>query len=372
MVKTNVLCILTTVLGNKATTQLLIQTLDRMEGVNPTYVLIGAEDYTRYPAPRWVRAVQPWEARYVARQKANTLRSQSFDMLFVNSWEFAIEFRNLARTIPAVVLMDAVPATVNAQLRRRGQKGLKRTISQHLHDAPFRRAVRNVKVFLPMGSDCAYALEHDYGVNREQCYITLAPQNLELWRPGLREHSLPPLRLLFVANDFARKGGDFLLNLYTQYLASFCSLTIASNDSSLEKHTLPAGVEWLRGRNREQLLQVYHSSDMFIFPTQQDYMPQVLAEALATGVPCMANDVGGIRDLVRNGETGFLMSCDDSAQKWAERLSWLNARPEELKRLSTQARGFAENKLSLKGFEKLLVDVMHQLRTSSGGDPSHQ
>ena len=64
----------------------------------------------------------------------------------------------------------------------------------------------------------------------------------------------------------------------------------------------------MRGRSRDQLVQIYQQSDVFLFPTQQDYMPQVLAEALSTGLPCIANNVGAIRDLVRDGETGFLMS----------------------------------------------------------------
>jgi glycosyltransferase involved in cell wall biosynthesis len=363
MGNTKVLCILTTLLGNKATTQRLIQTLDRMEGVSPTYVLIGAEDYARYPAPRLARATDAWEGRYIARKKAKPVLSKDFDLLLVNSWEFVTEFRNVARKVPAAVLMDAVPFTVNAQLRRRGQTGWKRFISHRLNHGPFRSAVPNFQAFLPMGSDCADALEREYGVNRKHCYITLAPQDLELWKPGAGEHCPPPLRLLFVGNDFVRKGGDFLLRLYTQYLSEFCTLAIASNDSALEQYTLAPGVEWLRGRNREQLLQVYRSSDLFVFPTQQDYMPQVLCEALATGVPCMANDVGGIRDLVHDGETGFLMSCEDSAERWAERLRFLNSHPEEIRRMSASARSFAERNLDLTGFEKLVTQIIDRLRS---------
>jgi glycosyltransferase involved in cell wall biosynthesis len=158
-----------------------------------------------------------------------------------------------------------------------------------------------------------------------------------------------------------RKGGDFLLQLYRQHLSDFCTLTIASNDPSLEGRVRPPGVEWLRGRNREQLLTEYQASDVFVFPTQQDYMPQVLAEALATGLPCIANDVGGIRDLVRDGDTGYLMSCDDPAERWAQKLRFLSSHPEEWKRLSAGARSFAERNLDFHGFEKLLAEIVDRL-----------
>ena len=362
MRNTNVLCIFTTLLGNKATTRQMVRALDQMEGVNATYVFIGAEDYARYPVPRWARLTNPWEGRYIARKKARPLLTQSFDLLLVNSWELVTEFRDVAHQIPAAALMDAVPATVNAQLRRRGQRGWKRRISHRLHHGPFRAAVREFKLFLATASDSADALEHEYGVNRERCYVTLAPQDLELWKPGVKSDDSHPLGLLFVGNDFTRKGGDFLLQLYSQRLSGFCTLTIASNDSSLEGRPFPSGVQWLRGRTREQLLPVYQASDVFVLPTQQDYMPHVLAEALAAGVPCMANDVGGIRDLVHEGETGFLMSCEDPPERWAERLRTLNANPEERTRMSAAARTFAEQKLSFGSFEKLLTEVIERLR----------
>jgi glycosyltransferase involved in cell wall biosynthesis len=151
------------------------------------------------------------------------------------------------------------------------------------------------------------------------------------------------------------------LRLYAEHLSDSCRLTIASNDPVLESRDLPPGVVLVRGRNRDQLLQIYQESDLFVFPTQQDYMPQVLAEALATGLPCIANDVGGIRDLVRDGETGFLMSRNDSPQRWAERIQGLIDHPADLSRLSENARRFAEQKLSIARFESLIASAFDSL-----------
>jgi glycosyltransferase involved in cell wall biosynthesis len=216
-----------------------------------------------------------------------------------------------------------------------------------------------------MGSDCRDSLEQDYRIRREQCFVTLAPQDTDWWTPDFRRTEPGSrLRLLFVTNDFERKGGDFLLELYSRHLADTCTLTIASNDPVLESRTLPTGVEWLRGRGREQLLEIYRSSDLFVFPTKQDFMPQVIAEALATGTPCIANDVGGTRDLVQDGSNGYLMSPDATHQEWNQRIQRLFQNRAELERMSREARRFAEEKLSLERFQDTLRRVTSGLFAS--------
>src|SRR3954447_2952505 len=101
MAKTKALCIFTTLLGNNATARGLMDTLDRTEDIDPTYVLLSAEDYSRYRTPWWTRVSNPWEAQYIARQKVRPVLDRHFDILLVNAWELVIAFRSLARRIPA-------------------------------------------------------------------------------------------------------------------------------------------------------------------------------------------------------------------------------------------------------------------------------
>jgi glycosyltransferase involved in cell wall biosynthesis len=360
MKKTKALCVFTTILGNRATAQRIVDALEGMPNLEPTFVMQTVEDYARYPAPRLARLTNAWESRYIARAKIAELQGGPFDILLVNAWEFVIEFQNLARRLPAAALMDAVPSTIDFQLRRRGNGGLRRTMAALLNDVPFSRAVKHFQYFLPMGSDCADALAARYKVPRDHMTVTLAPQDLNFWTPGPKD-SAERFRLLFVANDFVRKGGEFLLRLYTEHLASSCTLTIASNDSALESRTLPAGVALRRGSNREAIRQLYRDNDLFVFPTMQDYMPQVLAEALATGLPCIANDVGGIRDLIHDGETGFLMTSEMPPDVWATRIEQLRTDRAELDRLARNARTFAEQKLDALAFARLVTQVAERL-----------
>ena len=361
--KTKALCIFTDFLGNRETTRRCMQVLDRLSDVEPTYLILTLDDFVKYRAPWWARITNSWEARYIARKKAQKVIQERFDILIVHKWGLMIGFQDLARRMPAAAMMDSVPATMDRALRARGVGGWKRRLARRIHDRAFRKAARDFQFFLPKSSDCAASLEHDYGVSPERCFVTLAPQDLQTWTPGQRSFS-PPWRLLFVGNDFARKGGEFLLRLYSEHLAGCCTLTIASNDPSLAGRQMPAGVALLRGANREQVLQAYRNSHIFIFPTLQDFAPQVLAEASATGLPCIAREGDGVRDLIRDGETGFVMPRDASPELWAAQVHRLLADPAELQRMSQRARQFAEEALDLSRFELLLTDIVERLRTA--------
>jgi glycosyltransferase involved in cell wall biosynthesis len=336
--------------------------LDSIPGLDASYILIEPEDYLKYPAPRWARATNPWEAEYIAQQKVKALAPSGFDVVLLNAWELVVAFEDLIRKAKSAAILDAIPSTFDAQLRQRGIGGWKRRLAHTVHDRAFRRAARRIDLFLPMGSDCRDALERDYGVAPEKCSaVTFTPQDLEATRTE-RRHYAPPLRLVFVGNDFFRKGGEFLLRLYTERLSTISKLTIVSSDPALDGRALSPGVERLSFLNFEQLSVVYRASHVFVFPTQQDFMPQVLAEALAFGLPCIANDVGAVRDLVRTGETGFLMSQGSSMEDWASRIERLAADPTELERLSGAARAFAEQNLSPSRFQSLLENAMQRLR----------
>jgi len=59
------------------------------------------------------------------------------------------------------------------------------------------------------------------------------------------------------------------------------------------------------------LARAYASGDVFLFPSTTETFGQVVREAMASGLPSVAMRAGGVRDLVRDGQTGLLCSPDD-------------------------------------------------------------
>lgn len=58
---------------------------------------------------------------------------------------------------------------------------------------------------------------------------------------------------------------------------------------------------------------VYSAADLFVLPTRADNLPLVIQESMACGTPVVSFRVGGVPDLVRHGETGYLAEPEDAA-----------------------------------------------------------
>ncbi len=92
---------------------------------------------------------------------------------------------------------------------------------------------------------------------------------------------------------------------------------------------------------REQLAELYGEADVFCLPSERDGVPMALLEAMAAGLPVVATRVGGIGDLVVDGETGVLVAPGDSAAV-AGALSTLSASEDMRRRLGEAGRARVE------------------------------
>ncbi len=61
----------------------------------------------------------------------------------------------------------------------------------------------------------------------------------------------------------------------------------------------------------DDISQYYQASDFFILPSLSEGMPNVILEAMASGLPCIATRVSGVQELVRDGETGYAFGIKD-------------------------------------------------------------
>lgn len=55
------------------------------------------------------------------------------------------------------------------------------------------------------------------------------------------------------------------------------------------------------------------AADLYALPTQNEAFPLALIEAMACGLPCISTPVGGIPDILRHGENGWVVPPGDTA-----------------------------------------------------------
>ena len=66
---------------------------------------------------------------------------------------------------------------------------------------------------------------------------------------------------------------------------------------------------------RSDVIRIMKSSDIFVFPSKREGLSVALLEAMASGMLCLASDIRGNTDIIQNGQTGYIFSCNHFTEK---------------------------------------------------------
>ena len=166
-------------------------------------------------------------------------------------------------------------------------------------------------------------ISEDKGI---QCLIRAAPSVLK---------DFPHTRFLIVGEDYG-------------YLDKFRALI---NNLGMEKSVIFTG----RLTDRE-LVSVYRSADVFVLPSELEAFGIVVIEAMASGVPVVVSNCGGMKDVVKDGTNGFLFDVGD-ARQLTEKIKLLLSNEELRTRLVENGKKTVREKYTL---EKV-VDTLEKL-----------
>ncbi|HKB15053.1 MAG TPA: glycosyltransferase family 4 protein [Planctomycetota bacterium] len=183
--------------------------------------------------------------------------------------------------------------------------------------------------------------------------IRLVPYGIprERFSPPPVERPRTPLRLLFAGVLSPWKGalvlveaarrvhGEFELSLYSRMEEDMFRPYIsrvretAKGDSRIR----------FRGMyERDRAASVFGEADLLVLPSLwHENTPFVALEALACGLPVLGSDVGGIAEIVREGENGALFPRGD-VEALSKRLQEFVDRPARIAELRPRAQGWLE------------------------------
>ncbi len=137
-------------------------------------------------------------------------------------------------------------------------------------------------------------------------------------------------------------------------------------ETYVEEQNLQDYVSFIGKVPYEKVPQYYNAADLFVLPsTAWEGLPMSIIEAMASGLPVVASNIGGIPNAVIDGKTGKLVvpgSVDDVASSLQ-----LLLKDDDLRaRISKEARASAEEKFSVNSMVEETIRVMRNaLRGSS-------
>jgi len=115
-----------------------------------------------------------------------------------------------------------------------------------------------------------------------------------------------------------RKGQKYLLNAVAKLKEKYPIRTLIVGEGSI-RGELEKQIEEQDLRNnvfllgaRKDINNILYNSDIFVLPSLHEGLPNALMEAMAMGKPCIAADVGGVRQLITNEREGIVVDSKDS------------------------------------------------------------
>ncbi|MEW6331332.1 MAG: glycosyltransferase family 4 protein [Pseudomonadota bacterium] len=121
---------------------------------------------------------------------------------------------------------------------------------------------------------------------------------------------------------------------------------------------------------KDQIPAYLAATNCFLFPTDYDIWGLVLVEAMAAGAVCIASvNAGAVRDLVKDGETGFAMDLADH-EAVAGRVDWILNNPDAAGEIGKNAGLFIRNNVNLARSASGFVRAITKALNAGGPDPA--
>lgn len=274
------------------------------------------------------------------------------------------------------------PATVGMYAAR--QLGVPFSFTGHANDLFRRRALLRRKLARAAFVACISEWHRDlyrsirpdpagkYRVVR--CGVDVAS-----WAPreASRSSEGGPIRVLTVCRLVEKKGIDTLLRGLAESRSrhGIDARLVVAGDGPLRARLkslareLGCGdrVEWLGDVDNDRVRRLMDEADLFALPCRpdaegdRDGIPVALMEAMACGLPVVAGDLPAVRELVRDGETGLLISGADP-DALAGHLARLANEPGLRARLGEAGRARVEAEFSLEANVSRLEEAFRGCR----------
>lgn len=179
---------------------------------------------------------------------------------------------------------------------------------------------------------------------------TYLPLNLPSREAARQQLGIPAdgRLILFVANDYARKGLDALLQAMT-HLPADVRLAIAGSTKQtarylqqVERLGLSSRVHFLGSLN--ELSPAYCAADCLAHPTREDSFAMVVLEAMAHGLPVVVSGPAhcGISRQLTDGMEALLLADPKDSQRLSECLGAVLEKPELAEHLRREGLAFAQ------------------------------
>ncbi len=175
-----------------------------------------------------------------------------------------------------------------------------------------------------------------------------------------KKYSLPEDYSLFVGRLESRKGIDYLIRSMKD--TDIASVIVGDGPDRVrlemlaKKNRVSSKIRFTGSVPEEDLRHLYSGANFFVLPSISEGLPLTVLEAMASGIPVVANNINGIPEVVQHGYNGLLVEPENIK---SFRYSMKNLVRDALfcKIMGKNARKTVEENYSWEAVAKRLVEV---------------
>lgn len=192
----------------------------------------------------------------------------------------------------------------------------------------FRQVIRNTHGLIVLSQEW---LQLSKLIPGSQIYYLPNSVNLSTYQSALnarlsRQSTGQPLKILYLGYLGSAKGSFVILEAVSKIQSENARMNFHLVGSELTPGELELLREKITDNHLEQVVKLlppvsgdekialFQNADIFIYPSFHEGVPMAVLEAMASGLPIIATRVGGLPDVVKDGENGLLIDAGQPQQ----------------------------------------------------------
>ena len=203
-------------------------------------------------------------------------------------------------------------------------------------------------------SSASYRSFAEFGLG-EKTVVVPTGVDSDFFLPEARVRDTSLFRVCFVGRVELAKGAGYLLQAWKKLALPNAELVLVGavkkEMSELLRTCADSSVRMPGILAATEVAKIYRESDLFVFPSVNEGLPQVLLEAMASGLPVVVSDLSSAEDCVTSGEEGFIVPGRD-VDRLAEAIQWCYQHREETRAMGRTARARIEREFTLEHYNQ--------------------
>jgi len=178
-----------------------------------------------------------------------------------------------------------------------------------------------------------------------------------------------PFVILQVGTVCDRKNQAFMIEAFqelgqsgggsgTEFWLAYNEMRCPELFDCVEKNGLQGKVKFLGWR--DDVRELMAQADVLCMPSKDEGVPNAVQEAMAIGLPVLVSKAGGMPEIVRDGETGWVLEIEDPSD-WADRIRWCKQHPDAVAQVGENAAAYACENFQAQSWGRQYAQVIAEV-----------